>query len=200
MSQDRGGGSWLQRSVVSFIIETWPNIHMAPCSRKTVINMSFCRNPKRPIKLEGFFDVSLKIIRLLWLLSGKEHATVTCYLSKEMQRKDVQTINVTLNVRVRVCTSAYPVVQTSSGSSVSSTASRHTETLTAHFKQHIPWHCVWFRRVRMLFSWWAPIFFFFVPQHAVQLWAACCTSDTSDTEGGSLSLRTSSSQLHTRKK
>lgn len=50
-------------------------------------------------------DASLKIIRLLWLLSGKEHATVTCYLLKEMQRKDIQTLNVTLNLGVCVCVS-----------------------------------------------------------------------------------------------
>lgn len=53
--------------------------------------------------MEGFLDVSLKIICLFWLLSRKAHATVTCYLSKERHRKDVQTLNVTLNVRVCVC-------------------------------------------------------------------------------------------------
>ena len=35
-----------------------------------------------------------------------------------------------------------------------------------------------------------------LPRHVVQLWVVCCTFDTSDTEGGSPSLRTSSSHLY----
>ena len=155
--------------------------------KPSLLNVSICP-----------FGVSLVSTAKMTICAKATSVTVTCYLSGKIDtERDIQKLHAHKGASVCVYAcfhselAVYLSGQTSSYSSVNNMASHHTETQSAAHGY----------RTTLLIHWFTNLMFCLIccsciPQHVVRLWAVGYTSDTSDTEDGSPSLRTSFSHLH----